>query len=222
MTFVVSAGGSPARRFASDYSTDVSSSVTCRWLPSSGLAGNGLVSMPGLGSVWLLGLGFLSELVDSLLVMGMDGVERFDGSDGDGGDGAAGGFGADGFGAGGFGAGFVEGSWFEVFGQPGPVMPDDVETVGLLAGLEPGPAAMMILGGVDTSELDPAGRVEVAAGWQRQLAWVSAQAQFALADVLQANDEPKAATSTTSSPSAPPTASPQPPTAPAYADATTE
>ena len=125
---------------------------------------------------------FLSEVVDSFTDMGMGAVERF--GDGDFDDNVV-------------RVGAVDGSvdgffgdpCFGTFGEaPGPSMPDDVETVALLAGLEPGPAAMMILGGVDSSGLDPAGRAEVAAGWQRQLAWVNARAQFALADSLLAID----------------------------------
>ena len=112
----------------------------------------------------------MSEAVDSFTDMGMSAVERF--GDGDFDDNVVGGGAVDGS-----VDGFFGDPWFGTFGEaPGLPMPDDVEAVALLAGLEPGPAAMMILGGVDSSGLDPAGRAEVAAGWQRQLAWVNARA----------------------------------------------
>jgi len=63
----------------------------------------------------------------------------------------------------------------------GAQVPCDAAQVALLAEFEPGPAAMMVLGGIDGSVLDVDGRVELAAAWQRQLAWVDAKAQAALA-----------------------------------------
>ena len=63
----------------------------------------------------------------------------------------------------------------------GGALPTDAAQVAMLAEFEPGPTAMLILNGIDGSALDLDGRVELAAAWQRQLAWVDAKAQAALA-----------------------------------------
>ncbi|MGH8889122.1 MAG: DUF222 domain-containing protein [Acidothermaceae bacterium] len=60
-------------------------------------------------------------------------------------------------------------------------LPSDAAQVALLSEYEPGPTAMLVLAGIDASALDVDGRVEFAAAWQRQLAWVDAKAQAALA-----------------------------------------
>jgi hypothetical protein len=88
-----------------------------------------------------------------------------------------------------FDDGYFGGQCFDTFGEaPGPAMPDEAETVGLLAGIEPGPAAMMVLTGLAGASLDADARIQVAAAWQRQLAWVNAQAQASLAYSLDGID----------------------------------
>lgn len=61
---------------------------------------------------------------------------------------------------------------------------DDSRVVELLADLEPGPLAMMLLQGIDQAALDDMSRIAVAAAWERQPAWVAAQTQVALAGVV--------------------------------------
>lgn len=61
---------------------------------------------------------------------------------------------------------------------------DDARVVELLGDFEPGPLAMMMLTSLDVSGLDETARVDVAAAWERQQAWVAAQAQAALAAVM--------------------------------------
>src|SRR5690348_2373955 len=87
----------------------------------------------------------------------------------------------------------VSAGWFGVPGEGAPTAavgcapqggPGDVDVVGLLAGLEPGPGLMALLGSIELAGLDVAGRVEVAAAWERQQAWVAAQAQLALASIV--------------------------------------
>lgn len=50
-----------------------------------------------------------------------------------------------------------------------------------LLDIEPGPAAMAVLGGIDPGGLDAAGRVALVQAWERQHAWLCAQQQTALA-----------------------------------------
>ena len=61
---------------------------------------------------------------------------------------------------------------------------DDEEQVEFLRTMEPGPTAILVLCGLVTGNLGVDARIEVAAAWQRQLAWLNAQAQTALADVV--------------------------------------
>ena len=67
-------------------------------------------------------------------------------------------------------------------------LPTDAAQVAMLAEFEPGPTAMLILNGIDGSALDLDGRVELAAAWQRQLAWVDARAQASLAESVAGLD----------------------------------
>src|SRR5665213_2913382 len=70
----------------------------------------------------------------------------------------------------------------------GVVMPDcalgDAALLEHLAYSEPGPLSMTMLLGIEVNSLDDDGRLSYAHEWQRQQAWVTAQAQCALADVL--------------------------------------
>jgi Domain of unknown function (DUF222) len=50
-----------------------------------------------------------------------------------------------------------------------------------LLDLEPGPAAMAVLAGIDPAGLDQADRVALVAAWDRQNSWVAAQSQAVLA-----------------------------------------
>lgn len=51
------------------------------------------------------------------------------------------------------------------------------DALGWLKGLEPGPAAMAVLAGIDVATLDRAGRVAVLLAWERANAWVTTQLQ---------------------------------------------
>jgi hypothetical protein len=75
---------------------------------------------------------------------------------------------------------------FDAFGVSSPVAgaADDARTVELLAEVEPGVLAMNLLRGLDVERLDELQRIEVAAAWERQQAWVAAQAQLALAALV--------------------------------------
>jgi Domain of unknown function (DUF222) len=61
---------------------------------------------------------------------------------------------------------------------------DDVTMLAELAGLEPGPLAMMVLTGIDPATLDDDGRLDYAREWDRQQRWAAARTQSALAEVM--------------------------------------
>src|SRR5450755_5123212 len=61
---------------------------------------------------------------------------------------------------------------------------DDVTLLAQLAETEPGPFAMLILRGIDRNGLDLHGKVEYARLWERQISWVTAEGQGALAAVV--------------------------------------
>lgn len=93
----------------------------------------------------LVGLGFLSDPVGSVFRMGNGAAESFDDRAFD--DRA-------------FGEGYVDDGFVEGLGEaPGAPMPDEAETIALLADLEPGPTAMMILGGLADAGLDADARI---------------------------------------------------------------
>ena len=71
----------------------------------------------------------------------------------------------------------------------GAVLEGD-ELLSHLSDLDPGPLAMVVLTGIEPM-LDEFGRVEYARQWDRQQAWVTAQAQ-ALAAVMLADPPPRA------------------------------
>jgi hypothetical protein len=52
-----------------------------------------------------------------------------------------------------------------------------------LLDVEPGPAAMALLGAIDPAQLDAAGRVRLLQAWERQHGWITAQQQAALVTV---------------------------------------
>jgi Domain of unknown function (DUF222) len=61
---------------------------------------------------------------------------------------------------------------------------DDMTALAHLAETEPGPFAMMILRGIDPNTLDIHGKVEYARLWERQISWVAAAGQGALAAIV--------------------------------------
>jgi hypothetical protein len=61
---------------------------------------------------------------------------------------------------------------------------DDVAMLAELAAVEPGPLAMMILGGIDPGSLNDDGRLNYAREWDRQQRWAAARTQSALAEVM--------------------------------------
>lgn len=61
---------------------------------------------------------------------------------------------------------------------------DDMTLLAQLAETEPGPFAMLILRGIDPNSLDLHGKVEYARLWERQISWVTAEGQGALAAVV--------------------------------------
>ena len=61
---------------------------------------------------------------------------------------------------------------------------DDLMLMEQLAETEPGPFAMLILRGIDPNTLDLYGKVEYARLWERQISWVTAEGQGALAAIV--------------------------------------
>ena len=68
-----------------------------------------------------------------------------------------------------------------------PDVVDDVTVLAELASLEPGVFPMMLLEGIDPTELDFDARLDYARAWDRQQRWATAQAQNALASLLMAD-----------------------------------
>jgi hypothetical protein len=61
---------------------------------------------------------------------------------------------------------------------------DDMTLLAHVAETEPGPFAMLILRGIDPNSLELHGKVEYARLWERQISWVTAEGQGALAAVV--------------------------------------
>ncbi len=66
-----------------------------------------------------------------------------------------------------------------------PELADDARLVEMLHDVEPGPLLVMMLRSINLSALDPDARIDVVAAWERHQAWAAAQAQVALASLVQ-------------------------------------